>query len=79
MSSNNFDGVFLEDSLAPGANEIIVSYIDTAKEHNKFKCCSATNNFVEVIHSSEKLMGRLGGTAVKHLPSAQGVIPAFWD
>ena len=24
-------------------------------------------------------MGRLGGTAVKHLPSAQGVIPALWD
>ena len=23
--------------------------------------------------------GRLGGTAVKHLPSAQGVIPALWD
>ena len=23
--------------------------------------------------------GRLGGTAVKRLPSAQGVIPAFWD
>ena len=21
----------------------------------------------------------LGGTAVEHLPSAQGVIPAFWD
>ena len=25
------------------------------------------------------VMGRLGGTAVKHLPSAQGVIPALWD
>uniref|UniRef100_A0A452TI32 acireductone dioxygenase (Fe(2+)-requiring) n=1 Tax=Ursus maritimus TaxID=29073 RepID=A0A452TI32_URSMA len=24
-------------------------------------------------------MGRLGGTAVKRLPSAQGVIPVFWD
>ena len=24
-------------------------------------------------------MGRLGGSVVKHLPSAQGVIPAFWD
>ena len=23
--------------------------------------------------------GRLGGTAVKRLPSAQGVIPALWD
>ena len=23
-------------------------------------------------------MGRLGGTAVKRLPSAQGVIPALW-
>ena len=25
------------------------------------------------------LMGRLGGTAVERLPSAQGVILAFWD
>ena len=24
-------------------------------------------------------LGRLGGTAVKRLPSAQGVIPALWD
>ena len=24
-------------------------------------------------------LGRLGGTAVKLLPSAQGVIPALWD
>ena len=27
----------------------------------------------------ERLWGRLGGTAVKRLPSAQGVIPALWD
>ena len=26
-----------------------------------------------------KSQGRLGGTAVKRLPSAQGVIPALWD
>ena len=25
------------------------------------------------------VQGRLGGTAVKRLPSAQGVIPALWD
>ena len=25
------------------------------------------------------VLGRLGGTAVKRLPSAQGVIPALWD
>ena len=25
------------------------------------------------------LMGRLGGTAVERLPSAQGVIPELWD
>ena len=24
-------------------------------------------------------MGRLGGTVVERLPSAQGMIPAFWD
>ena len=24
-------------------------------------------------------MGRLGGSVVEHLPSAQGVIPEFWD
>ena len=25
------------------------------------------------------IQGRLGGTAVERLPSAQGVIPALWD
>ena len=25
------------------------------------------------------LLGRLGGTVVERLPSAQGVIPALWD
>ena len=27
----------------------------------------------------QRKQGRLGGTAVKRLPSAQGVIPALWD
>ena len=27
----------------------------------------------------KSLLGRLGGAVIKRLPSAQGVIPAFWD
>ena len=33
-----------------------------------------TENYLKGINR-----GRLGGTAVKRLPSAQGVIPALWD
>ena len=34
-------------------------------------------NLAEIKKSMSQ--GRLGGTAVKRLPSAQGVIPALWD
>ena len=34
---------------------------------------------IEIPLKNTILRGRLGGTAVKRLPSAQGVIPALWD
>ena len=33
----------------------------------------------ERAHYKRVTWGRLGGTAAKRLPSAQGVIPALWD
>ena len=37
------------------------------------------NRGLEEIFEQIVAEGRLGGTAVKRLPSAQGVIPALWD
>ena len=38
-----------------------------------------TSELLNITSKNNDVLGRLGGTAVKRLPSAQGVIPALWD
>uniref|UniRef100_A0A452UTG5 Retinol dehydrogenase 16 n=1 Tax=Ursus maritimus TaxID=29073 RepID=A0A452UTG5_URSMA len=46
----------------------------------KFLASGFPGTLIGILELSEgKNQGRLGGTAVKRLPSAQGVIPALWD
>ena len=46
--------------------------------HMPFMKCGSSFDFPQPL-KSEKTQGRLGGSAVERLPSAQGVIPGSWD
>ena len=64
----------LEKSIKENVNENIESLRAEMRAN-----LAEIKNSMSQMQSKLEALGRLGGTAVRHLPSAQGVIPAFWD
>ena len=59
---------------------IILSVISQRKTNIMFSLICRISEMKQIsIGGLKERQGRLGGTAVRRLPSAQDVIPALWD